>query len=521
MRILYASERPPYPFFLGGAARCAHKLLRSLAGDLGVDCAAVGSSDYTTTPWAFPSDSEFATLEIRSAQYDGRRGSIDCGYPVRVFRDFWNALGRFVDDYKPDVIWSQLEGARSVLEIGKAKGIRGLIYVHDAEFDADELRAIANLGCQVVCNSAFIAEKARRAIGRTAHVVYPAMELYFGTERDPGGCVTMINPHRVKGIDTFFAIAGRMPAQRFLLVESWRLNEADLAALQARLAEAPNVRFTSRFRHAFDLSRAKLLLVPSVWEEGFGMVAVEAQSCGIPVIASARGGLGESVGDGGVMIDDYRNADAWVEAVNRVLSDGAVYDDWSRRALRHANSSDFAVTPLARRFLAVCSAPAPRTGVHARVLNAARNRLRKSRCSTGSCVGRWARAPFKYETAHSASKCASPTQHRHSLGGARCGRRIRDRPPSRMAQPHARDRRGDRARHLRRLGVAHATHHRTAELGGGAAERIARPLRDEPPHHAQLFRNLEKDARRCHQGLLRAGRPRRRQARCGVGRCRQ
>jgi glycosyltransferase involved in cell wall biosynthesis len=44
------------------------------------------------------------------------------------------------------------------------------------------------------------------------------------------------------------------------------------------------------------------------------MVAVEAQSCGIPIIASARGGLPEAVGDGGLLIEDYRNVEAWVAA---------------------------------------------------------------------------------------------------------------------------------------------------------------------------------------------------------------
>ena len=378
MRILYASERPPYPFFLGGAARCAHKLLHSLSGELGVPCAAVGSSDYTVTPWAFPDPSDYGTLGVKAAQPNAHGGGIDCGYPVVVIADFVAGLDGFIDQFKPSLIWAQLEGAKEVLHLASKRNIQGLLYLHDAEFDPNELRAVADLGCHIVCNSEFLAEKTNRVTRRRAHVVYPAAELYFGTEGDPNGYVTMINPHRVKGIDTFFAIAQRLPSQKFLLLESWKLNAADLATLQAQLAGAPNVRFVRRVSDMRSIYReTKLLLVPSVWEEGFGMVAIEAQSCGIPVIASARGGLPESVGDGGILIRDYLNVDAWVEAINPMLGNVSVDNDWSRRALRHASADNFAPTQLARRFLEACSAAPPRTAAHSRVLNAARDRLQK------------------------------------------------------------------------------------------------------------------------------------------------
>lgn len=376
MRILYASERPPYPFFLGGAARCAHMLLRSLAGDLGVECAAVGSADYAVTPWAFPDSGEYATLGIRSVRPDGSGGTVDCGYPVHVLPDFPQALGDFIDDFKPDVVWAQLEGAWDVLELAAAKGIQGLFYVHDAEFDRAELRAIGDMGCHVVCSSRFLADKARRVIGREVHAVYPAAELYFGTEGDPDGYVTMINPYPVKGIRTFLEIAKALPGERFLLVESWKLNDAGLASLEEQLAKAPNVRFIRRVSDMRAIyGQTKLLLIPSVWEEGFGMVAIEAQSCRIPVIASARGGLPESVGAGGVLIKDYQNPDAWLEAIGQVLGGAAAYREWADRAFRHAGGSEFSPPYLAEQFLRACSAAPVRVGSVARRLRAVRRRL--------------------------------------------------------------------------------------------------------------------------------------------------
>jgi glycosyltransferase involved in cell wall biosynthesis len=42
------------------------------------------------------------------------------------------------------------------------------------------------------------------------------------------------------------------------------------------------------------LSRSRLLIVPSLWYEGFGLIAMEAMLRGLPVIASDSGGLAEA-----------------------------------------------------------------------------------------------------------------------------------------------------------------------------------------------------------------------------------
>lgn len=68
MHILYASHRPPYPYFLGGAARCAHRLLLALAQDLGADCAAVGAADYSVARWALPPAADHAALGVRGVR---------------------------------------------------------------------------------------------------------------------------------------------------------------------------------------------------------------------------------------------------------------------------------------------------------------------------------------------------------------------------------------------------------------------------------------------------------------------
>ena len=375
MHLIYASERPPYPFFLGGAARAAHMLLVRMAAMPDMACEAVGSRDYPVTPWRFPDTADHPALGIHSV--DPARCELDCGYPVRLLPNFYPSLVAEIERIRPDLVWSQLEGALPVLRTAHRHRVTGLCYVHDAEFNPNEMREIASLDCHLVASSRFLAERVLQATGRHASVVYPPAELYFDTTGDPNGVVTMINPHPVKGVDTFLEIARRLPSVNFLLQESWKLDEAGLDTLNRRLADLPNVRFAHRVSDMRSVyGQTRLLIVPSRWEEGFGMVALEAASCGIPVIASRRGGLPEAVGDGGLLIDDYQNVDAWVSAIVTVLGDTARYQNLSQRARRHAASDTFNPDALARRLYGILQREPDRPGWLARRAFEARRRVR-------------------------------------------------------------------------------------------------------------------------------------------------
>lgn len=335
-----------------------------------VTCMAVGSAQYRQTAWNFPPPEDYESLGIlktetlrfgRAEDQARYPASLDCGYPVHLLANFLSDLREIIVSFKPDVVWAQLEGSRDILATAREMGVQGLLYVHDAEFNASELRSTAALNCHVICSSNFLATKVSSVIGRPAHVIYPASDWHFGTLGDTHGLVTMVNPCSVKGIDTTLELARRMPQQQFLLVESWKLEGEALDVLQGRLIELPNVHLQRRVSDMREVyRRTRLLLAPSIWEEGFGMVALEAQSCGIPVIASMRGGLPESVGDGGILVRDYRNVDSWMHAIQTVLSDDMTYRNWSSRALAHARSAKFDRQESARRFLAICAMPAPR-----------------------------------------------------------------------------------------------------------------------------------------------------------------
>lgn len=342
MKILYASERPPYPFFLGGAARCAHELLFRLNQRHDAECSAVGAASFSHPPWRYPDSGHFESLGIEEIREEQGRRVLDCGYPIQLLDDFDEGLGEFMADFRPDVVWTQMEGAEHVAAKARQKKIPCIYFVHDAELPSKELKALARLGCGFVASSRFLAQKAGAVLRQKVPVVYPCPRLDFGVTGATSGYVTMINPHRVKGVETFFKIARALPKVRFLLLESWKLKDTDLHSLRKALEELPNVEFRHRVENMAEIYReTRLLLVPSVWEEGFGMVAVEAQSCGIPVIASNRGGLPEAVGKGGILIDEYLNQKAWTDAIDGVMVTPSTFVRLRELAKENAASEKF------------------------------------------------------------------------------------------------------------------------------------------------------------------------------------
>jgi D-inositol-3-phosphate glycosyltransferase len=78
---------------------------------------------------------------------------------------------------------------------------------------------------------------------------------------------------------------------------------------------------------------ADLVAVPS-FNESFGLVALEAQACGTPVVATRIGGLRTTVADGisGLLVDGH-GTDDWAAALERAL---ARRTELSEGALRHA-----------------------------------------------------------------------------------------------------------------------------------------------------------------------------------------
>jgi D-inositol-3-phosphate glycosyltransferase len=82
---------------------------------------------------------------------------------------------------------------------------------------------------------------------------------------------------------------------------------------------------------------ADVACVPS-HNESFGLVAIEAQACGTPVVAARVGGLSTAVADGvsGVLVDGHDPHD-YADALHPLLTDRALRDELGAKAVAHAS----------------------------------------------------------------------------------------------------------------------------------------------------------------------------------------
>ena len=89
---------------------------------------------------------------------------------------------------------------------------------------------------------------------------------------------------------------------------------------------------------------ADVVLVPS-HSESFGLVALEAQACGTPVVAAAVGGLRTAVRDGysGVLVDGH-DPEVWARVLSDLLVSPARLAALSRGAREHAAAFNWPAT---------------------------------------------------------------------------------------------------------------------------------------------------------------------------------
>ncbi len=185
-----------------------------------------------------------------------------------------------------------------------------------AAYRGPDRRAAARLA-SVVANSGAVAERIERWWGRTAHVVHPPVDTEF------------YRPDVAQPREDFLLLAGRLVPYKQPAVAIRAAHRAGVRLVVAgdgrmreeceRLA-GPNTTFVGRvsdedLRSLF--RRCAAALMPGV--EDFGIVPVEAQACGAPVIATGAGGALDSVlpGRTGVLVpaDPARLEENWVEAL--------------------------------------------------------------------------------------------------------------------------------------------------------------------------------------------------------------
>lgn len=166
-------------------------------------------------------------------------------------------------------------------------------------------------------------------------------------ERAEGAFVSLvpcasIRPH--KGVHVALEALGHLPVHHELWVTGdpadpvARSYVEQLRRMAAKLGAADRVHFLGIRRDVHRvMALSDVVLVPSIWEEPFGLVAAEAQLLGVPVAVSTRGALPELVEGGKLgVVFDVADPRSLAAAIDRLAADTATRTHRADAARRSA-----------------------------------------------------------------------------------------------------------------------------------------------------------------------------------------
>lgn len=341
MRLVFVSGL--YVPASGGAEISAHGLLLYLSS-LGYRITVItGSRSDSATP---DDDAETGGIEIvRTADASGVEG----------------VLQATLERHRPAAVLTQASWSDVAITVARRHRLPIIFFLRGEFGELDISPGSPFEPDHIVANSSTVKRYIEDKWGRRDVLIVPPFiragefTRQHGTRR----YITMVNPVRHKGGFIVRDIASQAVDRLFLIVRAWghlrqgrtwdRRKISELARAnnvepfvpeEADFDELPNVDVrdpTADMPSIYAVTR--VLLVPSIVREGLPRVAVEAMMCGIPVLASGYGVRAEVIGAGGIMVEDYSNPSAWVDALSR-LDDPSRYEALSEAALAHAAGYD-------------------------------------------------------------------------------------------------------------------------------------------------------------------------------------
>lgn len=212
----------------------------------------------------------------------------------------------------------------------------------------------------VVTSSEFLRRTLMEIFGVESTVVTPLTK-FVGPDAalNRSGKILFFSPVDYKGVDTALGIAGLMKDEKFIFVGNAKPRTV------TKMRRHDNVEYVSWLEDPTRVyGEAKLLIVPSVIPEGYGMVCVEAMSRGLPCVVSGVGALPETVGLGGDTVSPHRDVTAWVNVLKRYSAEEYLL---KKSKLALAESKKYSPQSSVESFNAVLKGIAERTPFKTRV----------------------------------------------------------------------------------------------------------------------------------------------------------
>jgi glycosyltransferase involved in cell wall biosynthesis len=213
--------------------------------------------------------------------------------------------------------WDQFDAYFGARKIGRAgSAAMKPVMARLARWDRDT----AGRPSRYLAISQYVARRIELYYNRQSTVVYPPVDTEYFTPGDvtPGAAFVIVSalvPYKRLELAIEAAHAARVPLD--IIGDG-----PERAALEVLAARGNGVRLLGRLDDGAvrdHYRRAAAVLLPG--EEDFGIVPVEAQACGRPVVARAHGGATETVIDGvtGLLVQDD-TVPAWRDALTRAAA---------------------------------------------------------------------------------------------------------------------------------------------------------------------------------------------------------
>ncbi len=189
-----------------------------------------------------------------------------------------------------------------------------------------------------VANSEYVARRIRKVYGRHSDVIYPPVDVsafaISAHKDDFYLAASRLVPY--KKMDLIAAAFSAMPNKKLVVIG----DGPELAKVRANAGSNVELLGYRSFEELRDyMQRARAFVFAA--EEDFGIIPVEAQACGTPVIAFGKGGARETIRPLGVphptgVFFDHQEAPSLMQAVGHFESNAGAFEpeDCRNNALR-------------------------------------------------------------------------------------------------------------------------------------------------------------------------------------------
>jgi len=336
MKILFITGRMLAPFFRGGDGITIDQLLSGLSKN-GFDCIACGKLYPKLPLYSFEQVlSRLQTLKIPFS-IEQEYLAYQTNYKNILLsknKDFQKKCFELIENYKPDIVLTQMEDSEKVIEASVKMDTPVALYVHDST--EENKTSLSQPGLNFVFyNSNFTSNKFRKFFKIPNKVVYPIFDSeFYQCPQTDGLNITMVNPIPSKGGIILERICKELKEFSFQVILGWSGKMSNI-----NLPNVKIINFGTEMKLAYKTT--SFVIVPSQEDEAFCRIPVEAGFSNIPSISSETGGLPESVQNGGILINDYSNYKAWIDAIYRLSGNQILIKSLGQNAFE--NSQKFRI----------------------------------------------------------------------------------------------------------------------------------------------------------------------------------